>query len=292
VAASLALVAAFLFALAATLQQKGALGLGAVSLGSPGSLLRLAEQPLWLFGTLALLAGYVFQAAALDRGRLAIIQPLLVATVVFALPLGYFLTDQVVGRREVIGAAVIVLGLVLFVVYGDPAGGRDDAPNSQWAVVLALALVICVALLVLARRAEATRRAALYGTVAGILFGLSACLVKPSIEALHVSVETVLSSWELYAMALAGILAFVLQQVSLSIGQLAATVATVSVANPVVSVLIGILLFDERLSRPAWHVLIAVVGLALAFVGAVAISGARHGGPEPAAVGGPAPTGR
>ena len=88
----------------------------------------------------ALLAGYVFQAAALDRGRLAIIQPLLVATVVFALPLGYFLTDQVVGRREVIGAAVIVLGLVLFVVYGDPAGGRDDAPNSRWAVVLALAI--------------------------------------------------------------------------------------------------------------------------------------------------------
>ena len=292
-AATLALVAAFFFALAATLQQKGALGLGAISLGNPGSLLRLAEQPMWLFGTLALLAGYVFQAAALDRGRLAIIQPLLVATVVFALPLGYFLTDQIVGRREVIGAAVIVLGLALFVVYGDPAGGRDNAPNSQWAVVLTIALVFCIALLAFARHAEPTRRAALYGTVAGILFGLSACLVKPSLEALHVSVETVLSSWELYAMAIAGILAFVLQQVSLSIGQLAATVATVSVANPVVSVLIGVLLFDERLSRPAWHVLLAAVGLALAFVGAVVISGARHDGrSEPAAVGGPAPTGR
>jgi drug/metabolite transporter (DMT)-like permease len=293
VAATLALVAAFLFALAATLQQKGALGLGAISLGSPASLLRLAAQPLWLFGTLALLAGYVFQAAALDRGRLAIIQPLLVATVVFALPLGYFLTDQIVGRREVIGAAVIVLGLALFVVYGDPAGGRDDAPNSEWAVVLTLTVVLCLALLTLARGAEAGRRAALYGTVAGILFGISACLVKPSIEALHVSVETVLSSWELYAMAIAGILAFVLQQVSLSIGQLAATVATVSVANPVVSVLIGIVLFDERLSRPTWHVVVAVVGLALAFVGAVVISAARHGGgPEHVAVGGPAPTGR
>jgi hypothetical protein len=64
VAATLALVAAFLFALAATLQQKGALTLGGMSLGSPGSFLRLAEQPLWLLGTLALLCGYVFQAAA------------------------------------------------------------------------------------------------------------------------------------------------------------------------------------------------------------------------------------
>ncbi|HET9938917.1 MAG TPA: DMT family transporter, partial [Gaiella sp.] len=112
-AATLALVAAFLFALAATLQQKGALNLPTVSLASPASLLRLVGQTMWLIGTLALLAGYVFQAAALDRGRLAIIQPLLVTTVVFALPLGYLLTRQHVGRREILGAAVIVLGLAM-----------------------------------------------------------------------------------------------------------------------------------------------------------------------------------
>ena len=100
-AATLALTAAFLFAVAATLQQKGALNLGGVSLASPASLLRLVGQTMWLLGTLALLVGYVFQAAALDRGRLSIVQPLLVTTVVFALPLGYFLTAQHVGRREV-----------------------------------------------------------------------------------------------------------------------------------------------------------------------------------------------
>ena len=59
---------------------------------------------MWLVGTL--FTGYAFQAAALDRGRLVIIQPLLVTTVVFALPLGYFLTRQHVGRREVVGATV------------------------------------------------------------------------------------------------------------------------------------------------------------------------------------------
>src|SRR6478735_2875376 len=102
-AAALALVAAFLFALAATLQQKGALNLPTISLAQPGSLLRLVGQTTWLIGTLVLLVGYLFQAGALDRGRLSVIQPLLVATVVFALPLGYFLTTQHVGRREVIG---------------------------------------------------------------------------------------------------------------------------------------------------------------------------------------------
>jgi hypothetical protein len=47
---------------------------------------RLVAVPAWLAGTLALLGGYVFQAIALDHGRLAVIQPLLVTTVVFALP--------------------------------------------------------------------------------------------------------------------------------------------------------------------------------------------------------------
>ena len=86
---------------------------------------------MWLVGTLALLTGYVFQAAALDRGRLAIIQPLLVTTVVFALPLGYFLTRQHVGRREIVGAAVILAGLALFTYFGDPAGGNENAPGRR-----------------------------------------------------------------------------------------------------------------------------------------------------------------
>ena len=32
--------------------------------------------------------------------------------------------------------------------------------------------------------------------------------------------------------------------------------------------MIGIVLLDERLSRPGWHILVAVIGLSLALVGA------------------------
>jgi len=85
-----------------------------------------------------------------------------------------------------------------------------------------------------------------------------------------------LSHWECYALAVVGVLGFVFQQVSLGTGRLAPAVATVSVANPVVAILIGIVLLDERLSRPAWHVLVAVIGLCLTFVGAVVISLARE----------------
>jgi uncharacterized membrane protein len=81
-----------------------------------------------------------------------------------------------------------------------------------------------------------------------------------------------LSHWECYALAIAGVGGFVLQQVSLGTGRLAPSVATVSVANPVVSILIGVLLLNETLSRPTWHIVVAVIGLGLALAGAVVIS--------------------
>ena len=136
-------------------------------------------------------------------------------------------------------------------------------------------------LLVFGGRGGLTVRAAVYGTVAGILFGLSASLTKPTLDYLHAGVGELLSHWEPYALAIAGILGFVLQQVSLGTGKLAPSVATVSVANPVVGILLGVLLFDERLSRPAWHVVVACIGLGVALVGAVLIALARHEGEEP-----------
>jgi drug/metabolite transporter (DMT)-like permease len=54
-------------------------------------------------------------------------------------------------------------------------------------------------------------------------------------------------------------------------------VATVSVANPVVSVLLGVLVLQERLDQPpAWHAVVAVGGLALALLGAVVIASASE----------------
>jgi drug/metabolite transporter (DMT)-like permease len=289
-AATLALIAAFCFALAATLQQKGALGEGAVSLSDPGSLLRLGRQRVWLAGTAVLLVGYGFQAAALDRGRLSVVQPLLVTTIVFALPLGYFLTDQVVGRRELLGAVVVVAGLAVFTVVGDPAGGKDDAPANEWAVAVIVVGLLSAALLVVGARGNATRRAGTYGAVAGLLYGLSASLCKPTIETLHADgVTGVLTSWEFYAFAAAGILAFVIQQVSLGTGKLAPSVAMTSVMNPLLSVVIGILLLDETLREPAWHKVVAWIGLGGALAGGVIISLAQEGREEGSASVAPEP---
>ena len=108
---ALALAAALLFALGTVLQQKAGLDEPDATEGSSsGLLLRMARKPVWLAGIAADALGFVGQAVALTIGRLAVVQPLLATSMVFALPLGHRLTAQRVTRADV-GAAVLVTAL-------------------------------------------------------------------------------------------------------------------------------------------------------------------------------------
>jgi drug/metabolite transporter (DMT)-like permease len=282
VAALLAIAAAACFALAATLWQKAALDMDGVSIRHPGSLVRLLTQWVWLLGLVAQVVGVALQAAALDRGRVSIIQPLLVTTVIWALPLGYFLTHQTIGRREVGGAFIIVAGLVGYASWGHPASGLDNAPGADWAASIVIIAIACVALFIFSGRGSLSTRAATLGAIAGMLYGLSATLMKPVTENWHADgLVSVVSGWEFWVWAVAGVVGFLFQQLSLSTGKLVPSVATVSVANPVISVLLGALVLQETLDKePPWHAVAAVASLGVALLGAVVISSAREQEPD------------
>ena len=88
-----------------------------------------------------------------------------------------------------------------------------------------------------------------------------------------------------------GLVGFAIQQLSLATGRLVPSVATVSVANPIVSVLLGALVLQERLDTdPPWGAVVGVAGLALALFGAVVISSTEESarGPDPTAEPAPA----
>ncbi len=281
-ATALALVAAAIFALSTVLQQRGGLKTPPLSLRHPASFARLGGQATWLVGFALLVPGWILQAMALDRGRVAVIQPIFTMTIVFVLPLGWWLTAQTVTLRQAIEAFIVVLGLSIFIVFGDPAGGRTGAPNWQWGLSIGLIVASCTVLLSLGGgKASLSVRAGVYGTVAGVLSGLAATLCKPTVELLHTGgVGGVLGDWMVYALAIAGLLGVLLQQVALQTGRLAPAVATGSVANPLVGVLLGIVLLQERLAPPTWHKALAFAALGCALAAAVAISLSQERGRE------------
>jgi drug/metabolite transporter (DMT)-like permease len=191
----LALVAALFFALGTVLQQRA--GLEAPSEGKGGSsglLLRMAKRPVWLAGIATDGIGFIAQAAALGIGRLAVVQPLLVSSVVFALPLGARLSGQRIRRVDVGAAALVVASLVAFLLIAEPSGGRDDAPLEEWLVTGGICLAICVPLFFLGRHGSPSRRAAMLGVATGILFALSAALTKVVVDQLDEGVFEILLS--------------------------------------------------------------------------------------------------
>src|ERR1700759_1464672 len=151
---ALALAAALLFALGTVLQQRAGLE-APVEGSSSGLLVQMAKRPVWLFGILADAFGFIAQAAALGFGRLAVVQPLLVSSVVFALPLGARFTGQRVTRLD-LGAAVLALPApVAFLTLAAPSGGRADAPLGDWLIAIGACLAVCVPLVLAGRHGAA-----------------------------------------------------------------------------------------------------------------------------------------
>ncbi len=273
-----ALLAAFCFALAAALQQKGQFQLAAEGRAVSGlrSLFRMVTVPVWLLGTLTLLVGYAAQAIALGEGRLVVVQPLLVMTIVFALPLGYWITQQFVARRQVFGAMVIIAGLILFILVGDPDSGVNSASGIKYLAAIVAVSIPSALLFAYGRRASLAAKAAMFGASSGLLWGLSASFAKTTIDQLSGGIPDVLTHPEFYCLVGIGVVAFAIQQLSLSTGQFAPAMAAVAVSNPAISVILGVLLFQESLTRPAWHVLVAVLALIAAFYGAYMITAANR----------------
>ena len=277
----LALLAAFLFALGLVLQEKAASSLP-VEAVRRGFLVRLAREPIWLLGCVAQILGFVAQAIALGVGRMVIVQPLLVASIVFALPLSWAIEHRRIRREELIGAVLVTAGLGALLAVSKPAAGTDDASLGAWALIGGATVALAALLFVLARGRPPALRAGLLGTAGGILFGLSAALTKTTVSLVDDGLGAVFTDWHVYALVLVSIPAFWLEQSALQTGALAAAVATTMAFDPLSSLVFGIVLFDEALHETALGYALSFAALATALAGLVILARAKADEPAPA----------
>jgi hypothetical protein len=284
----LALVAAFFFALGLVLQEKAASKQPAESVAR-GFLVRLAHEPIWLLGLAMQGVGFVAQAIALGIGRMVLVQPLLVASIVFALPLGRLIEKRRITRSEMVGAGLVTGGLAALLLVSKPSAGEDDASLLAWAVIGGTALGIAGLLFVLARGRTAAVRAGLLGSAGGILFGLAAALTKTTVSEFDEGIGAVLGNWHVYATVTISIAAFWLEQAALQTGALAAAVATTMAFDPLSSLVFGIGLFDEALHESALGYVVSLLSLATALAGLVILARAKGTEPPPRAAVAPAP---
>ena len=172
---------------------------------------------------------------------------------------------------------MIIVGLGLFVYFGDPAGGKENAPNDEWAIAIAALAALSAVLLVFGSRGGLSMKAAVYGTVAGVMFGLSSALTKPTLDYLHESVEHhALPLGVLRARDRRGAAASCCSRSRSERGAWRPRWRRCRWRTRSSGSCSGSSSWTNGLSRPAWHVVLAVIGLGLALVGAVVISLARE----------------
>jgi drug/metabolite transporter (DMT)-like permease len=268
---ALALVAALFFALGTVLQQKAGLDDPAEG-SSAGLLVQMARRPLWLVGISCDALGFIAQFAALAIGSLAVVQPLLVFSVVFALPLGARFTGQKVTRADILAALVVTVGLVLFLILADPSGGREDAPLGDWIIVFVVAAAVVGPLLIASRRLRPGAKAAVLGTATGVLFGLSAALTDVVGHRFDDGILTIFTAWPIYALVVVGYLAMTLSQMSLNAGALGPAVATQMAFDPVVSVILALTILQESLHESTGGAIVSVIALLAALGGMVVLA--------------------
>lgn len=269
----LALLAACAFAFGSVLQQRGTLEAPAAE-GDPRFLIQILRRPVWLAGGLFQLVGWVLQAIALDKGGLAVVQSLTALSLVIALPVGAWLTGQVVSVRVLTGAACMVAGIVLFLSVGSPTSGSSKPPAAAWWSAGAFTVLAVGVLFQLGRRRRGAAKALCYGTAAGVCYAMQASVTKAFVPLVSKGVGTVLTSWTIYVLVVSAVFGFGLQQSSLKTGVLAPAMASSNAVTLFFSVVFGVTVYGESIAGGA-RLGPAIVGLLVALVGVVLLAGAQ-----------------
>ncbi len=240
------------------------------------------RHPLWLGGILADVGGLVLQVVALHVGALAVVQLILVVAVLFSLVVAHRINGTRVSRRELVLGLVLVLAVAAFLLASGILTAQPDQPDRLPAVLAGVAIVGAVISLVTAarwftrRKWNSRRAAALLGVSVGAIYAGTAALIKTcaGIVATHGALA-LLGRWQLYALVAAGASGLFLAQMAFQAGPLAASLPATATTDPLVSVILGVAVFDEQLNTGPVALLVSGVCLALLLVCVAQLSQVR-----------------
>ncbi|MEV4754905.1 DMT family transporter [Micromonospora sp. NPDC049559] len=278
-ALSLAIASAAAYAAGAVMQER----LAAAQTGSTGTGAGRAQ----VFGFLATYrwwisvacngAGGALHVLALAYGSLSVVQPLGALTLVLALPLGAAAGGRRATRRQWWGAVATVAGLA--VVLGLTVPGADEQgldPGEAMAVTGAATVVILGLALALRLSDRPAPRSVLAAVASGIAFAVASALTEPLTEQVTADGPVGLVSpltLALAGMASAGLL---LSQLAYRDSGLGAPLATQTLANPVASVVIALVVLGERTAGGLWGAAVALVCATVAAWGVVLLAEPRQ----------------
>ncbi|WP_406630370.1 DMT family transporter [Amycolatopsis sp. WGS_07] len=234
---------------------------------------RLVGRPLWLIGIAATILGLVLQLVALAFGPLLLVQPLLVTSLMFAGLASARLERRRPDRTMSLGGLLCVAGLAAFLVVARPSGNGETLVSGGDLLPLGIALAVLTlaSLVVAASTNSGSWRVLGLAVATGVLYGLTAGLMKVVAGQFRSGIDEPFRHWTLYLVCVVGPLGFLLSQNTFQQGRfLTPALAVITALDPLVGVAIGLSWMGESADgRPlalfgeALAGLVIVVGIAL-----------------------------
>lgn len=234
---------------------------------SPKLLAALGRQPLWLAGVVLATAGNGFQALALAVTPLALVQPLLVTELIFAIPISARLHRKRLGSREWQGIIAVSVGLAATVWGAAPQGTGSSGTSARWILVGGALVLTALVLAATGRRQAGEARASLLAASAALIFALYSTLLAATVATFAAEGLAALATPLPYVMAAASLTGLLLIQSAFQAGPLAVTLPMVDWAQPLVAVLLGITVLGESLNTTPIHLTALLIGAVTALAG-------------------------
>ena len=219
------------------------------------------------------MGGDILAAWSIGHLELSSVEPLLTTYLIFALVLAVPLSGHAFRLREVIGAVILVTGVALLSASrsAKPAGVSFGSV-SHWPAAAGIAAIAFI-LVEAGRRRSGRLRAALTGSAAVLVLGIQDALTRQTLEALQGNSFTVLfSTWPAYALAGAGALGIWLTQNAFSAGPLQASLPAISAGEPLIGILLGVIVFGDRIQISPGVLAIQAGGVAVLVAGVVMVA--------------------
>ncbi|GAA4598692.1 hypothetical protein GCM10023107_45740 [Actinoplanes octamycinicus] len=226
----------------------------------------------WAAALLLTGAGVALHVLALNFGTVAVVQALGTLTLLFALPIQVVRYHRRVSAAAWRDAALTVAGLALILSLSTQPDGPALLTGRSVRVLSSITTGVVLLCALAAWRAGARIRAVLLAVASGVAFGIASVLSKAVLAAItsgRPGRESIMAGAMVVAFAAAG---YLFGQLSYRGAGLAAPLATVSVTNPLVAAVAGVVVFGEGVRFGTGGLVAAAVAVLVMGAGVVGLA--------------------
>lgn len=232
-----------------------------------GQLIKLLQRPSWVLGTVMLCLAIACQLGALSFAPLIVVQPLGAIALVITTLLNARISGLRPTRQSLVAITACVGGVFIFVIIAALFATETPVSDGQLIIILVLLLALTVILAALWFWLRARVGALFYIMAAGSMYGFVATLAKVVISRMQNQTFEWLTVVCVIALLLATAIGAYFVQTAYSSGPPDLAIAGLTVIDPMVAILIGLIVLAEARAAPLW----ANIGFAIA--GAIAVWG-------------------